>query len=1046
MPPALTPRKIRRPPAPLVLAVAALLLLVAGAGRAADLDQLRREIDANGWSFAVDDRFTATLTPERRAALRGYAPPAGYEEELARRLVVLPVAKSLPPNFSWVEQGGVTPVKDQGSCGSCWAFAATAELEAHMRIRYGTTLDLSEQQVVSCNSVGAGCDGGWAFAAYDVFRTRGAVLEDCHPYLAADPPAAPCRQGEFPAYAWISGYRSISNNVAQIKTALLDGPVCTGIDASDAFEAYAGGCFDQPGTVVNHLVLIVGWDDRSCDGAGAWLIKNSWGPGFGQSGYIWVRYGAALTGTAVTQLTCSPPASGFAFAPGLGAEPLLAGATVTLNWTTSGAPVGAVDLTLGRDGPCGDLVIAQGVPNTGSYDWVVPNLSLAGAQLIVSAATGTRDGYAFAPHPLRIIGHATRYVSPGGGNTPPYLTPATAARSIADAVAACSGRDTVLVAGGDYTSRVTVNGTVRILGSWDPTFTAQDRALHPTRLTCGGSALRFNAPAGDFALVDNFVFADCYGGNGSAPVPGQHGGAVFVQDASPTIRHCEFIGNRAALGTTTGYGGAVCVVGGAPRLESCRFTGNRASRGGAVSASGGAVTLVDCEFSGNACADSSESFLGAALYGEGAVWTIAGGSFAGNGSCYRGGAAYLDGGAADIVEAEFVGNRARGEGGALGGSDAALALTRGRLEGNSAGLGNGGGIQWQGGSLTVRNAVVRGNRAAGLGGGLFTLGSGGAVENCLVEANAAGSGGGLLVAGEAPLRVRNNIVKGNAGGGLAAFGAAVAADYNLVWDNAGGNYAAGMAPGPHDLALDPRLVAAPPACSPGLHSPCLDRGDPEPAGADPDGSRADLGVHGGPFAVPGAPPRVTGARLSDAGAGRLRLEWDPLAAPGVASYVAYRDSAADFLPSAGAAVAIMAHPAASFEDAPPPGSWYYVLAAVDAEGRAGGFSERVRPGGAAAAPELPAAALAIIGIAPNPFNPRTAVAFTVPAAGPVSLGIYDVRGRLVRTLISAPLAAGRHEALWDGTDGAGRSVAAGAYLARLAHGDKAAVAKLVLAR
>jgi hypothetical protein len=1041
------PRAAWLPLALLILAVVASPAVPVGEARAADLEQLRREIDAHGWSFTVDDRFTSTLTPERRAALRGYAPPPGYQAELESRLVLLPVDKSLPSSFSWVEQGGVTPVKDQGSCGSCWAFAATAELESHMLIRYNTSLDLSEQQVVSCNGVGAGCGGGWAFAAYDLFRTHGAVLEDCHPYLATDPPVAACRQGEFPGFAWISGYRYISNNVTQIKTALLDGPVCTGIDASDAFEAYASGCFDQPGATVNHLVLIVGWDDRHCNGAGAWLIKNSWGPGFGMSGYIWVRYGAASTGSSVTQLTCAPPASGFAFAPGLGVEPLSAGSTASLQWTTSGAPVAAVDLKLGWDGPCSEYVIAQGVPNTGSYDWVVPNLSATGARLLVSAAAGTRHGYAFAPRPLRIIGHSTRYVSAAGSNTPPYLTPATAAHSIANAVAACAGHDTVLVAGGDYTSRVTVSSTVRLLGSWDPAFTVQDRGRHPTRLSCGGSALRFNAPAGDFSLVDNFVFSDCYGGNGSAPVPGQHGGAVFVQDSAPTIRHCEFDGNRAALGGTTGYGGAVCVVGGSPRLESCDFTGNRATRGGAISAIDAQIALVDCTFSGNACADSSEGYLGAALYGQGTTWTVSGGAFAGNGSCFRGGAVYLAGGSAGFTDTDFIGNRARGDGGALGGSGAALALTRGRLEGNSAGLGNGGGVAWEGGTLAIRNAVLRGNRAPGLGGGLFALGAGGAVENCLLEANVAGTAGGLLAVGEAALMVRNNIVTGNAGGGLAAVGASVVADYNNLWDNAGGNYAAGAAPGPHDLSADPLLVGSPHDCALGMHSPCLDRGDPDPLCADPDGSRADIGVHGGPLAAPGGPPAVTGARLSALGGGHVRLAWEPSLTAPVAHYVVYRDTAAAFMPSAAGAVAVVAHPVTTFEEAPPPGAWYYLVSAVDPDGRAGGFSLPVGlSDSTAGVPGAAPAALAISGVVPNPFNPRTVVAFSVRSAGAATLGIYDVRGRLVRTLVERPLPPGRHEVAWDGTDDAGRAQAAGTYLARLVQSGRAAVAKLVLAK
>ncbi|MBK8165609.1 MAG: right-handed parallel beta-helix repeat-containing protein [bacterium] len=1043
----LRPRAAWLPLALVILAAPAWPGVPAGEARAADLEQLRREIDANGWSFTVDDHFTSTLSSGRRAALRGYTPPPGYQAELESRLVILPVDKSLPSSFSWVELGGVTPVKDQSSCGSCWAFAATAELESHMLIRYGTSLDLSEQQVVSCNDVGAGCGGGWAFAAYDLFETHGAVLEDCHPYLAADPPAAACRQDEFPGFAWISGYRYISNNVTQIKTALLDGPVCTGIDASDAFEAYASGCFDQPGSSVNHLVLIVGWDDRHCDGAGAWLIKNSWGPGFGMSGYIWVRYGAASTGQSVTQLTCAPPSSGFTFAPGLGVEPLSAGSTVSLQWTTRGAPVAAVDLSLGWDGPCSEYIIAQDVPNTGSYDWFVPNLSATGARLLVTAAAGTRHGYAFAPQPLRIIGHSTRYVSASGSNTPPYLTPVTAAHSIADAVAACAGHDTVLVAGGDYTTRVTVSSTVRLLGSWDPAFTVQDRDLHPTRLSCGGSALRFNAPAGDFSLVDNFVFTDCYGGNGSAPVPGQHGGAMFVQDSAPTIRHCEFDGNRAALGGTTGYGGAVCVIGGSPRLEACDFTDNRATRGGAISAIDAEVSLIDCSFSGNACVDSSEAYVGAALYGQGATWTVSGTSFAGNGSSFRGGAAYLEGGSAGFTDTHFVGNRARGGGGALSGSGATVALTRSRLEGNTAGLGNGGGAAWEGGTLALRNTVLRGNRAPGLGGAVFALGAGGVVENCLFEANDAGTAGGLLAAGEAPLTVRNNIITGNAGGGLAAVGSAVVADYNNVWGNGAGNYVGGAAPGPHDLSADPLLVASPLDCALGVHSPCLDRGDPDPVCADPDGSRADIGVHGGPSAVPAGPPAVGGARLASLGGGRVLLSWDPALSARVASYVVYRDTAAVFTPSAGGAVAVVAHPVCSYEEVPPPGSWYYVVSAIDLDGRAGGFSDRVGLSGSPSdVPVAPAVDLAISRVVPNPFNPRAVVSFSVPSAGMATLGIYDLRGRLVRTLVDRPLAPGPHEEAWDGTDDAGRGQAAGTYLARLVQAGRTAVAKLVLAK
>jgi hypothetical protein len=232
-----------------------------------------------------------------------------------------------------------------------------------------------------------------------------------------------------------------------------------------------------------------------------------------------------------------------------------------------------------------------------------------------------------------------------------------------------------------------------------------------------------------------------------------------------------------------------------------------------------------------------------------------------------------------------------------------------------------------------------------------------------------------------------------------------------------------------------------------MHSPCLDRGDPDPLCADTDGSRADIGVHGGPLASPGGPPAVTGASLSPIGGGHVRLDWEPSPAAPVAHYVVYRDTAAAFTPSAAGAVAVVAHPASSFEEAPPPGAWYYLVSAVDADGRAGGFSVPVSLSGSpSGVPGVPAAVLAISGVVPNPFNPRAVVAFSVPSAGAATLGIYDVRGRLVRTLVERPLPPGRHEVTWDGTDDAGRAQAAGTYLARLVQSGRAAVAKLVLAK
>jgi C1A family cysteine protease len=1040
---------------PLALPVSALLLVLAFGALApalaagpVDIDALRDQIRDNGWSFSVDDHFTSTLTEEQRRSLNGFVPPPGYQQELDKHLVILPVDKALPSSFSWVDQGGVTPVRNQSTCGSCWAFAATAELESHMLIRYGASLDFSEQQVVSCNTYGAGCSGGWASAAYNIFQTTGAALDDCHPYLANDPPAAPCLQNQFLKFGWISGWRYIANDVTQIKTALLDGPVCTGIDGSDALQAYVTGCFDAPGSTVNHLVLIVGYDDRACGGVGAWRIKNSWGPGFGESGYAWIQYGAALTGNSVTQLTCASPTTAFTFSPQFGTTPLTAGTVVPVTWTTTGIGTSTVDLRLGWDGECSDTVIAAGIPNTGAYNWLVPNYSANAARMLISSSNGTRYGFKFAPHPLEIVGHATRYVSAAGNNTAPYTSPATAAHSIADAVAACSGQDTVLVAGGDYTSRISVSSTVRLRGSWNPSFTVQDRASYPTRVQCGNTALRFNEGAGTFSSVDNFVFESCYGGNGSSPVPGQHGGAVFIQDASPTITNCEFRNNRASLGANIGYGGAICVVGGQPRVESCTFSGNRATRGGAISAIGATVAVVGCTFTGNACADSTDGFLGAAVYGQSAQLDISGGSLTGNGSCYRGGAVYLSGGAATLADVSLQGNRARSGGGAVGAAGGTLTLARVLVERNTTALGNGGGCELDGTVVHVRNSILRANRAPILGGGLVGFGLGGEIENCLIDGNTGGSVGGMLAMTSTAMRIRNNLVVHNVGGGLAAVGSGMVADWNNLWNNTGGDYTAGSLPGPHDLSRDPLLAAAPGDCALGQHSPCLDRGEPDASCLDPDGSRADIGVHGGPEALQVAPAAVTGAAVVALGGGQVRLHWDASVVADIHHYVVYRDTAAAFVPSADKMMSVVNHPATQWIETPPAGPWYFVVSAVDNGGHAGGFSERVAANAVISAvpgTQLPSV-LAVAGIRPNPFNPRTVVSYDVPRDGRVRIAIYDLAGRLVRHLVDDTLAAGRHETTWDGADDAGRSAAAGVYLLRLVDGAATVSAKLVLAK
>jgi hypothetical protein len=206
-----------------------------------------------------------------------------------------PVLLDTQDIFDWREMNGVTPVTDQQSCGSCWDFAATAAFESAILITDGDTLDLSEQQVLSCNTGGGSCDGGWMADAYNLFMAYGAVGEDCMPYQADD--NVPCTQDQCAVLATLMDYTDIPSNVPFIKNALLSGPVSTTFTVYNDFYSYNGGCYEHADTQpLNHAVLIVGWDDTECEGEGAWIVKNSWGPGWGLDGFFYIKYGSAGIG------------------------------------------------------------------------------------------------------------------------------------------------------------------------------------------------------------------------------------------------------------------------------------------------------------------------------------------------------------------------------------------------------------------------------------------------------------------------------------------------------------------------------------------------------------------------------------------------------------------------------------------------------------------------------------------------------------------------------------------------------------------------------
>jgi cathepsin L len=200
--------------------------------------------------------------------------------------------------FDWRKSGKVTGVRDQDGCGSCWAFGALGAYEGSYLIRNSAAIDASEQHVLNCSSSGT-CGGGWYAGVFDYLIKTGTATEADDPYTAND---KPCKTGvatPYRAVAWAYVKPDASMpSVAELKAALCEhGPLAVAVYVSPLFQAYTGGVFNEQNNSngINHAVTLIGWDDAK----GAWLIKNSWGPYWGETGgygtergYIWIAYGS----------------------------------------------------------------------------------------------------------------------------------------------------------------------------------------------------------------------------------------------------------------------------------------------------------------------------------------------------------------------------------------------------------------------------------------------------------------------------------------------------------------------------------------------------------------------------------------------------------------------------------------------------------------------------------------------------------------------------------------------------------------------------------
>jgi C1A family cysteine protease/predicted secreted protein len=268
----------------------------------------------NVWMSTASDLELSDPTPV--APLQDAQTVQASSQEPSALAELLP--KSVPSSWDWRTKGIVTPIRDQGGCGSCWAFATVGAMEAALLKSGGPAADLSEQFLVSCNKEGWSCSGGWQLHDYHTNvlgknqTQAGAVLESDMPYTATNGSCKVSLNHPYKLSGW--GYVGGLNagnywysipTYEQLKNAIYTyGPITVGVCVGNAFQNYRGGLFatDESSACAggpNHLIVLVGWNDADQ----SLILRNSWNTWWGENGYMNIKYGTSMIGIAPTWVT-----------------------------------------------------------------------------------------------------------------------------------------------------------------------------------------------------------------------------------------------------------------------------------------------------------------------------------------------------------------------------------------------------------------------------------------------------------------------------------------------------------------------------------------------------------------------------------------------------------------------------------------------------------------------------------------------------------------------------------------------------------------------
>eukprot|EP00118_Oscarella_pearsei_P028816 m.3010 g.3010 ORF g.3010 m.3010 type:complete len:457 (+) comp9006_c0_seq1:42-1412(+) len=273
------------------------------------------EINAaqSSWKAALYPELSHYTLAEMRArsgGIPGRFPDTGSE----RGNVAFDETMDVPDELDWRDVNGmnyVSPVRNQGGCGSCFAFASMGMIEARERILTNNSVQnvYSPQDVVSCSEYSQGCEGGFVYLTAGKYAEDfGVVEESCNPYLGRDTPTCKtnqnCTRHYSTHYYYVGGYYGASNGQNMRLEVAKNGPLAVAFEVYGDFQHYKSGIYHHvesvkdreslrfnPFQIVNHGVLIVGYGTDQASGQDYWIVKNSWGESWGEKGYFRIRRG-----------------------------------------------------------------------------------------------------------------------------------------------------------------------------------------------------------------------------------------------------------------------------------------------------------------------------------------------------------------------------------------------------------------------------------------------------------------------------------------------------------------------------------------------------------------------------------------------------------------------------------------------------------------------------------------------------------------------------------------------------------------------------------